>query len=919
MIFRLPAFAASDSGTYAATADFNVLKKLGIFDDFEITGSEDAVTRAQFAASVYRLFKFEGFGASDEGQFIDVGSGHFASKAVNTLYSLGYVSGVSREFFAPDSAITVNEAVKILVSALGYSDYAEVKGGYPVGYLAAARKLDIITSAQSDGKLSGALLTELLVNTLRACPLGVASISDDKIIYDGKNGDSLGNINFDLYEGEGFVSAVSPAVLYEASNGEKDMITVDNTEYYADGFEVLDVLGRYVDFWYVKSDGDSCGTVLGISDSDACGVVTVRSTDISSFTGGKYKYSSENKTKTAAVDSTAQIFYNGKSIPYYEELMIPTHGSVSLVDYKGSSAYDSVIISSYVNAYVSKVDASSNTVLFENSVVYPQIATTGVVYKNALMIDGSDNSTYCKVYNAKGEEKKIASMSADQIASIYFDPCGDGASIYYSTSSVSGEIDSVYSNGDKIAVSGKDYNVFYDFISANDIFAGAIGKYMLDYLGNIAYIDSKNGELGNALFVRALYTDGLGGKPYAELVDINRQKILRLEMKSEIKLDGAKYTISDANDLQNLADMFRVNFKTGASAEFVSLGFVRYKTNSLGQISELHTISSSEYPDTRVVNAYESGLNKALVNTTLNTVGDKALYDENTVFMDIPYAAVENSGYLDNSASVVTFMNEYMMGSNAQLGLYYDLYYLDDSDIAALFVKHGKKLSEPVSGSSDGYMPQGTFTDFGMLIGMGKGLDENGETCEIIEFVGTDGTRKTHFVSSKYSSTTDTDYSLYREALEEGDIFAYYVQNGYAGNFLKVCDADGGEPMSSFLGEPYSYTNMTGTDKRQSIDEENATSGKYNTTYRVSVGRAYDINKNVLKVALGDTTDDSNLAYFNIDHDAIIVYESDNPRDDKVKKGTVADIKDIVHYGGDASKVAVYVKSGKNVVIFIYN
>ena len=126
--------------------------------------------------------------------------------------------------------------------------------------------------------------------------------------------------------------------------------------------------------------------------------------------------------------------------------------------------------------------------------------------------------------------------------------------------------------------------------------------------------------------------------------------------------------------------------------------------------------------------------------------------------------------------------------------------------------------------------------------------------------------------------------------------------------------------MSAFLGAPAAYVNMAASgDKYQEIDAENATSGKYNTTYRVSVGRVYSVGSSVVKVALGDTLDDSNLALFYINSDNIVVYTVQSGRKNSIKKGSISDLKDIEHYGDKASKIAVYIKSGRTVSMFVFN
>lgn len=918
-ILNLSAFASSADEPEFNKADFSALSAIGAFSGFDITGFEESITRAQLAQAVYNIFALKGSANSSSANFIDVGSGHFAYDAVNTLYSLGYVSGISNEFFAPDAAISLSEAVKVVVSALGYTPYAQAKGGYPIGYMTIGAKLDIIP-VNAPEKVSGAVFIELLANTLRACPLTEESISDDGVVYGNGNGDSLGKINFDLYEGEGFVSGLTLADMYGVSNGEYDNITINDKEYFSLSDDLTSYVGMYVDFWYIRPESSKNSELVGIAANENCNVINIDAGDIVSFSGNEYIYYKNGKNVSQKIDSACEIFYNGKSVPYFKELMIPQNGNVVLLDFKGNSYCDSVVIYDYINARVNNVDSDSSTILLDKGISYPEIENGRIVYKTIAVVDGDESNFYCRIYNKKGEAKKVSAINKDNIISMYFDPYSAGVSVYYSTSTLTGTVETVDSDLGTFYVKGKEYNVIYGpYISENDIYPGAAGKFLLDYKGNVVYMDSENGGLSSALFIRTVYEKGLSGKSYAELVDIDLKSTLRFEIRDSIKLDGNRFNIRSENDLNYIADLFRVHFRTAANTEFVSYGFVRYKTDANGVITELHTMNSPQFPDTTLVNSFEAGISKAIVNQTIDTIGDKVLYnDVSTVFMDIPYTSLEDEQYLDTAASMVNFMNEYMMGNNGQFGLYYDVYYLDKSDIASIFIKHGTKLTSGV-GNSDEYMPQGTFTDMGMFVGKGSGIDDKGDEREIIKLIGTDGVEKKYFVSAEYTSDVDADYSLYHANLKEGDIFAYYVQNNLAGNFLKVYEASADEPMSGFLGAPSSYVYKTGSDKYQTIDEPTATSGKYNTTYRVTVGRVYDLNGYVLKVSAGDTTDDSNLAYFNINTDRIIVYDSAADKNNRLRKGTVADLKGIAYYGEDASKVAVYIHSGKTVTLFVYN
>ncbi len=62
---------------------------------------------------------------------------------VNLAKAMGMINGYPGQVFRPAQTPTVNEAVALLVRAFGYGYMADDKGGFPGGYMAAARELGI--------------------------------------------------------------------------------------------------------------------------------------------------------------------------------------------------------------------------------------------------------------------------------------------------------------------------------------------------------------------------------------------------------------------------------------------------------------------------------------------------------------------------------------------------------------------------------------------------------------------------------------------------------------------------------------------------------------------------------------------------------------------------------------------------------
>ena len=68
---------------------------------------------------------------------------HWAFQYVIEATGMGVVSGYDDGTFRPENTVTYDEYIKIFVSLLGYASYAEQKGGYPLGYIEAAKDIKL--------------------------------------------------------------------------------------------------------------------------------------------------------------------------------------------------------------------------------------------------------------------------------------------------------------------------------------------------------------------------------------------------------------------------------------------------------------------------------------------------------------------------------------------------------------------------------------------------------------------------------------------------------------------------------------------------------------------------------------------------------------------------------------------------------
>lgn len=128
------------------------LASLGIIqgDENGDLNPDSMISRAEFVAIICRILNCDDeTRGSDAEKYTDVSSSHWASGYIARASAMGIIEGYGNGKFGPSDSVTSIDAVKILIGVCGYTDLAEAEGGYPDGYLKAAKALGII-SERSD-------------------------------------------------------------------------------------------------------------------------------------------------------------------------------------------------------------------------------------------------------------------------------------------------------------------------------------------------------------------------------------------------------------------------------------------------------------------------------------------------------------------------------------------------------------------------------------------------------------------------------------------------------------------------------------------------------------------------------------------------------------------------------------------------
>ena len=139
------AFSDIDANDKTLNETVDLMTKFGILNGYEdgTFRPNNEITRAEFSKVIIETIMTEEEISGDEAKFIDVRENHWAKGYIYLSRKLGIVSGTTIDTFAPEDNITYEQAAKMIVAALGYDKQASENGGWPTGYLAVAKDLDI--------------------------------------------------------------------------------------------------------------------------------------------------------------------------------------------------------------------------------------------------------------------------------------------------------------------------------------------------------------------------------------------------------------------------------------------------------------------------------------------------------------------------------------------------------------------------------------------------------------------------------------------------------------------------------------------------------------------------------------------------------------------------------------------------------
>lgn len=903
---------------------------------------DDKITRAEVAAMVVRAMAQNDAAISSKGttNFTDVSADNWASGYINVA-SRGtgaFINGMGDGTFEPDSNVTYAQIVKMVVAAIGYGDWGVAAGGYPTGYIATAKQLNItdgVSGVNADDEVSRAVVAQLINNAIDTPLLSLKTYSPtnpEYVIMNGKDDNDYETVltyYHDIYKVEGRV---------KDTHRSNSSIDADEIRYQ------IEATNNYDDSsisMLKKNDGITYGPYLmKVGDTDVADYLDVYSKLLVKVTDDEDPVvlscvaSGKNVTTTLQADAWDDEYYSTEDESLNRVFGMDKDGT-SLGENKGQLWY-------YSNS--DKTGKSTRYYLSDGF----------RLYVNGVEVDATQANVKDYIFdNETGTVTLVDTVSETENSTD-----GKYDSIYVSYFAT-GIVESVNSNGkvyfDKVANTGSNTTTYVEFDDDDDDL-----KYSISLDGkDVKYSDLQKGDV---ISVSYNVVDGFGESNFYDvLVSRNTAEGKVTETNDEddeIGINGTTYKMI-ADDLAKVGDFNLGTSYTiyldafGKVADFeklassVKYGIINrfyYSTDAAEYKFSMYdtTATSKTYDvaDTMKITidgtetSYETSKENADLNSVISSLDDKA--DDTNVQERVVEYTTNSSGEI----KTIEFLNKskstssYTAKSNKLGSLKFDdatvMISVDGTDFSVLktssliddndYTAYGYDRDNSVYGFivvTDGVSSFTKDTRFAVVNKVSQGSNEDGDDCDKIQLY-TAGSKDLQTV---YTDGTDVVYGK----LKKGDVIIYKTN---ASGLIE--DAEDVEVVfSASLNGMTNFTNSTFIDTLNNEfyssfmdkfdmpsaweDEENEVELKFGpiidrSSSSITLGKLSNVRYEKNESATGEEdkyteykgtftyTEDDSVAGVKVeDLDyasdvAVYVYDFNNSSDNRLSVGTVSSV-----------------------------
>ena len=257
-----------------------ILSGLGIINGYEdgSFGPERDVTRAEFATMLMRAMASAGIGSPDPAgtPFTDLNDAAWAIGDVRTAYDLGIINGMTATTFEPNSKVTYEQALKMIVCALNYGGQADAVLQAAVaanpatkwyyGYVQTAKTLGITDNVVvlQEQPAKRAQIAQMIYNSLDVNMLEKVDLASGESMYmESKQNWLKDKLKITKAQGE-LLADESNSISADGATARpgyalfQDATNNTNISILKNGISLNGLLGKYVEYYYRKYTKIDC-------------------------------------------------------------------------------------------------------------------------------------------------------------------------------------------------------------------------------------------------------------------------------------------------------------------------------------------------------------------------------------------------------------------------------------------------------------------------------------------------------------------------------------------------------------------------------------------------------------------------------------------------------------------------------------
>ncbi len=477
---------------------------------------------------------------------------------IATAYQLRMIS--QSDLFYPKNYVTTTEFLKILEYSMGYEVKVAALGGYPLGVTALASQLNLLSgvSSVSDEPINKQNAAMVLYNALFTPVFEGVYPNENSVVY--KKVKILLSQVYDMNLYYGVVTGNSVTRLVNSNGVSSRSIAVDDIVYANDVGILEDYIGCSIGFVISNKDEN---TIIYAFKRHTNQEVSVRSKDIVSASKDGLKYLDEDG-HVKRVHRFAEDLYvlkNGVAYPQWTfDDFKPQDGYVHLIDNNGDGDYEIAKI------YEPKV-------VVVNSVRTTDELTIG--YLNRATMD-LGKPTFLRV-TRNGKSVGADSISKNDIAYVYVSENRSCVIIDVYSNKKSGVVSQISSDGLSI---DQEFHEFSDYYKANPktLYIGMESSFLLNGFDELVYVmDSRFIEQNDILGVIVAFDRDKGFQAPSFKIFSHKGEFVTIKTAKWLKVDGVRLSYEDVNKLLD------------ENKDYFLRKFAMFSINESGLITDIDT------------------------------------------------------------------------------------------------------------------------------------------------------------------------------------------------------------------------------------------------------------------------------------------------------------------------------------------